>query len=156
MCLHLNSRNKLLSVFVVVVVVVGCVHQHKQDWSSHLLNGPIPTEFLPQTYKYCSYWKCLSAWTKAILLISSIIAHLGFPGGLAGQESACNVGDLSLIPGLGRFPGERKGYPLQYSGLKNSMDCSVHGVAKSWTRLNDSHHNTHFSDYCTDVLEASS
>ena len=60
---------------------------------------------------------------------------LGFPCGLAGKESACNVGDLSLIPGLGRSPGEGKGYPLQYSGLGNSMDCIVHGVAKSRTRL---------------------
>ena len=46
---------------------------------------------------------------------------LGFPGGSAGKESACNVGDLGLIPGLGRSPGEGKGYPLQYSGLENSM-----------------------------------
>ena len=49
----------------------------------------------------------------------------GFPGGSAGKESACNVGDLSSIPGLGRSPGEGKGYPLQYSGLKNSMDIIV-------------------------------
>ena len=41
--------------------------------------------------------------------------------------------DLGLIPGLGRYPGEGKGYPLQYSGLENSMDCIVHGVAKSQT-----------------------
>ena len=47
---------------------------------------------------------------------------LGFPGGSAGKESACNVGDLGSIPGLGRSPGEGKGYPLQYSGLENSMD----------------------------------
>ena len=52
---------------------------------------------------------------------------LGFPGGSAGKESACNVGDLGLIPGLGRCPGEEKGYPLQYPGLENS----VHDVAKS-------------------------
>ena len=44
------------------------------------------------------------------------------------------MGDLGLIPGLGRSPGEGKGYPLQYSGLENSMDCIVHGVAKSQTR----------------------
>ena len=50
---------------------------------------------------------------------------LGFPGGSAGKESACNAGDLSLIPGLGRSPGEGKGYPLQYSGLENSMDYSM-------------------------------
>ena len=58
---------------------------------------------------------------------------LGFPCGSAGKESACNVGDLGLIPGLGRSPGEGKGYPLQYSGLEYSMDCIVHGVAKSQT-----------------------
>ena len=49
------------------------------------------------------------------------------------RESACNVGDLVSIPGLGRSPGEGNGYPLQYSGLENSMDCTVHGVAKSQT-----------------------
>ena len=55
------------------------------------------------------------------------------PGGSDGKESACNVGDLDLIPGLGRSPGEGKGYPLQYSGLENSMEYIVHGFAKSWT-----------------------
>ena len=62
---------------------------------------------------------------------------LGFPCGLAGKESACNGGDLGSIPGLVRSPGEGKGHPLQYSGLENSMDCIVHGVAKSQTRLSD-------------------
>ena len=47
----------------------------------------------------------------------------GFPGGSAGEESTCNAGDLGSIPGLGRSPGEGKGYPFQYSGLENSMDC---------------------------------
>ena len=56
---------------------------------------------------------------------------LSFPGGSAGKESACSVGDLYLIPGLGRSPGEGKGYPLQYSGLENSMSCILHRVAKS-------------------------
>ena len=46
-----------------------------------------------------------------------------FPGGSAGKESACNAGDLGLIPGLGGSPGEGKGHLLQYSGLENSMDC---------------------------------
>ena len=63
---------------------------------------------------------------------------LGFPCGSAVKVSACNVGDLVSTPGLGRSPGEMKGYPLQYSGLENSMDCIVHGVAKSWTRLSNS------------------
>ena len=60
---------------------------------------------------------------------------LGFPGGLAGKESACRAGDLGSILGLGRSPGEGKGSPLQYSGLESSTDCIVHGVAKSQTRL---------------------
>ena len=62
----------------------------------------------------------------------------GFPGGSAGKESAYNVGDLGNlgpIPGLGRSSGEGNGYPLQYSGLENSMDCIVHGISKSQTQL---------------------
>ena len=57
----------------------------------------------------------------------------GLPCGSAGKESACNAGDLGSIPGLGRSFGEGKGYPLQYSGLENSIDCVVHGVTKSQT-----------------------
>ena len=60
---------------------------------------------------------------------------LGFPGGSAEKESPCNSGDLDLIPGLGRSPGDGKGYPLQYSGLENSMNYRVHGVAKNRIRL---------------------
>ena len=56
------------------------------------------------------------------------IQIMGFPCGSAGKESICNVEDLDSIPGLERFPGEQNGYPLQYSGLENSMDCIVHGV----------------------------
>ena len=68
------------------------------------------------------------------------IAHLllGFPGSSEVKASACNAGDLGSIPGLGRFPGEGNGNPLQYSGLENTMDrrawwATVHGVAKSRT-----------------------
>ena len=67
-----------------------------------------------------------------------LIVHVGFPGDSAGKKkSACNVGDLGSIPELVRCPGEEKCYPLQYSGLENSKDCIVHGVAKSQTRLSD-------------------
>ena len=55
---------------------------------------------------------------------------LGFPCGSAGKESARNAGDLASIPGLGKSPGEGKGYPPQRSGLENSMDCIVHGGRK--------------------------
>ena len=61
------------------------------------------------------------------------------PHSLVGKESVCNAGDPGSIPGSERSPGEGKGYPLQYSGLENSMDCIVHGVAKSWTQLSDFH-----------------
>ena len=59
-----------------------------------------------------------------------------------GQEKVYIPGDLGWIPGLGRSAGERKGYPLQYSGLENSMDYIVHGVTKGWTRLRDFHTHT--------------
>ena len=59
--------------------------------------------------------------------------QLGFPCGSAGKESAYNEGDLGSVPGLGRYLGEGKGFPLQYSTLENSMDCIVHGVEKSQT-----------------------
>ena len=74
---------------------------------------------------------------RCLILISSI--HLGFSGGSAGKESACNAGDLGSIPGLGRSPGEGKGHPLQYSGLQNSMDGIVHGVSKSQKQLSNFH-----------------
>ena len=67
---------------------------------------------------------------------------MGFPCGSAGKESTCNAGDLSSIPGLGRSPGEGKGYPLQYSGLEMSMDCIVHGVTTSRTQLSNFHFHT--------------
>ena len=64
---------------------------------------------------------------------------MGFHRGSAGKEYACSVGDLGSIPGLGRSPGEGKGYPIQYSGLENSMDYTVHGVAESRIQLSDFH-----------------
>ena len=83
-------------------------------------------------------------WVAIALSISYMersLTLLGFPGGSDGNESACNAGELVLIPELGRSPGEGNGYPLQYSCLKNSMDraaclATVHRVAKSGTRLN--------------------
>ena len=58
-----------------------------------------------------------------------------FSCGSASEEYTCNVGDLDSIPRLGRSAGEGKGYPLQDSGLENSMDCIVYRAAKSWTQL---------------------
>ena len=64
---------------------------------------------------------------------------MGFLGGSAGKEYAQNSRDLGLIPVLGRSPGEGNRYPLQYSGLENSMNCIVHGVIKGRTPLSDFH-----------------
>ena len=77
---------------------------------------------LPELFEYCSFQCHMLTSDFAVKQEDS-----------AGKESACNTGDLGLIPGLGRFPGKGKGYPLQYSGLENSMDYAVHEVAKSWT-----------------------
>ena len=74
-----------------------------------------------------------------------LMMSYGFPGSSDSKESTCNAEDLGSIPGLGRSPGEGKGYPLgkntQYSELENSMDCIAHAVAKSQTRLSDFHFN---------------
>ena len=82
--------------------------------------------------------------TKFTRTTKNICTWVCFSGGSESKESACNAGDLGLIPGLGRSPGEGNGYPLQCSGLENSMDrgaweAAVHGVTKSWTWLRDLH-----------------
>ena len=64
------------------------------------------------------------------------------PAGSGGNKSACSARDSGFTSGSGRSPGEGNGSPLQYSGLQNSMDCIVHGVTKSWTRLRDFHFHT--------------
>ena len=80
---------------------------------------------------------------KDILYMGSSPTPASFPGGSEGKESACNVGDLNLVPGSGRSPGEENGNLLQYSCLENPMDgggawrAAIHRVAKSWTRLNN-------------------
>ena len=78
---------------------------------------------------------------SAALFLPSMSHFFSSQDSSAGKESACNAnaGDLGSIPGLGRSPGEGKGYPVQYSGLENSMDCVVYRVAESQTRLSDFH-----------------
>ena len=75
-------------------------------------------------------WVTKIPWRRDRLPTS---VFLGFPCGSTGKESACNVVDLGSISGLERSPGEGKRYPLQYSGLENSMDSVVHGATKSQT-----------------------
>ena len=83
-----------------------------------------------------------SVWVVLLSLVRVIGIHpysSGFPCDSAGKEAAYNAGDLGSIPGLGRSPGEGKDYPLQYSGLENSMKCIVHVVTKSQTLLSAFH-----------------
>ena len=79
---------------------------------------------------------------KTVVSFSAFtVTSFGFPGGSPGQESACNVGDMGSSPEVGKIPGEGNGYPLQYSGLENSMNCIVHGVTESRTRLSVALHS---------------
>ena len=73
--------------------------------------------------------RCMYSWR----IFKRLMRPMGFPCASAGKESTCTEGDLGLVPELGRSPGEGKGYPLQYSGLENSMDSIVYGVAESDT-----------------------
>ena len=77
--------------------------------------------------------RCPNDFKLLLVDLETLTSTMGFPGGSAGKESTCNVRNLGSTPGLGRFPGEGYSYPLKYSGLENSMDCIVHGVAKSQT-----------------------
>ena len=80
----------------------------------------------------------MSYYNKNVNNKVCLIYEEGIPGSSAGKESACNVRDVGLIPGLGRSPGKGTGYPLQYSGLENSMDCSS-WLSKNQTQLSDFH-----------------
>ena len=91
---------------------------------------------------FCNY-KVIKDYSSYFLMLFIILSLKwfirGFPDSSVGKESICNAGNPGLIPGLGLSPGEGKGYPLQYSGLENSMDCIVYGVTKSWTWLSNFH-----------------
>ena len=87
----------------------------------------------PALFRICYEIWCTLPNIFLVQIFKSQATSKGFPCGSDGKESACNVGDLDLIPGLGRSPREGKSYPLQYSGLERSMDCIVYGVENSWT-----------------------
>ena len=86
---------------------------------AHLVKNPLQCRRPP-----FDSWVGKIRWRRDRLIIP---VFLGFPSGSAGKESACNVGDLGSIPRLGRSPEVGSGYPLQYSGLENSMDCIILG-----------------------------
>ena len=121
------------------VLVVFYYERAKDFLLSKLLHdgeGFLQGDFMFMCYSFCVFFASFHPSASYFKICTCLI---GFSGGSADKESACNPGDLGSIPGLGRYPGEGKGYPLQYSGLKNSMDCIVHGVTKSWTQLSNFH-----------------
>ena len=103
----------------------------------------------------CILYMIYNAWANTCITYIFLYKHThiyininvyifwGFPCGSAGKESSCNAEDLGLIPGLGRSPGEGKGYPLQYSGLENSMDYSPWSHKESDMTDQLSHRHTH-------------
>ena len=107
----------------------------------------------PLKKKYCTYSSEVYSkdimkangnsygWLKLFILLDIYTLSMGFS---VGKESTCNPGDLGSIPGLGRSLGERKSYPLQYSGLENSTDCIVPGVTNSRTGLSNFHFHFHY------------
>ena len=111
---------------------------------------------------FSSFFRWLQPWPTFYILTAiqwetwsqkhSAKPLLGFHCGSVGKESACNVGDLGSIPGLGRSPGEGKGYPFQYSDLENSMDCIGHGVIESdmtkWLSLSSCFQISHSQKLC--------
>ena len=112
--------------------------EKEKDIHSSILAWRIPCT-RPWGHKESDMTEWLSLHFTLWLVFILKLIFLSFPCGSARKEFACNVGNWGSIPGLGRFPGERKCYPLQYSVLENSTDCIVHGVTKSWSRLSDFH-----------------
>ena len=105
-------------------------HVHWVSDAIHPLSSTSPPAF------NLSQHQGLFKWVSSL---NCCLQAMGLPHSSVGKESTCSVGDLGSITGLWRSPGEGKGYPLQYSGLENSMDCIVHGVTKSQTWLSNFH-----------------
>ena len=95
----------------------------RRKWQPTLVLLPGESQQQRSLVGCCLWGHTESPWLKRLSSSSNLFE--GFPCGSAGKESTCNVGDLGLIPGLGRSPGKWKGYPLQYSGLGNYMDQSM-------------------------------
>ena len=116
-------------------------------WWKRMVRGKVLRDRLGMCPNYKkNHWPFTSSWGGS--KITGVYWLVGFPDSSVGKESACNVGDLGLIPGLGRSPGEGQGYPLQYSGLENSMDCIVHFTSlHSAYKLNK--HGDNIQPWCT-------
>ena len=114
---------------------------HRLDEGDYFVDVYIYVHLIKYILKFVQYIFILVMLTfKFFLKFCWIIVDLGLSHGTENVvESACNTGDLGSISGLGRSPGEGKGYPLQYSHLENSMDRIVHGITKNQTRMSNFH-----------------
>ena len=116
---HPNGCQKVLTVVLICIfLMTNDIEHFFMCWSFAYLWRNVYSSTLHIFYVVCFLLSCRSS-----------LYVLGFPGSSAGKESACNAGDLGSVPGLGRSPGEGKGYPLQYFCLENSMN----GIALSTT-----------------------
>ena len=113
----------------------------------HWQAGSLPLAWQPDLNYSLWSIQCIVEFSLVIFCWGLGTGSWGFPGVSVGKESPFNAGDLGSVPGLARSPGEGNSYPLQYSGLENSMNrgawqATVHGVAKSWIQL--THFHFHF------------
>ena len=112
--------------------------QEMTTWSSRHRSTDLVTLFW-MSYSVLPLWEHLG--------LTNVLTS--FPGDSVVKNTPAHAGDardMGLIPGLGRSPGEGKGYSHHYSGLENSMDCMVHGVTNSWTWLSDFHVLSYFTN----------
>ena len=109
----------------------SCILAWKIPWTEELLGysswGHKESDTTEQLSTHAAHGSAEAVW----LVSERFFSSKGLPCGSAGKESACDVGRPGSIPGLGKSPGEGRGYPLQDPGLENSMDCIIHGVPKS-------------------------
>ena len=129
LCFPINT--KLLYFNMILIFIFFYLWTFVHTYVGHLFSCSVN----------CPFW-FFAHFLFFLIHLCQLLVFTGFPGGSDSKESASNVGDLGLIPGSGRSPGEGIGNPLHHSCLGNPMDrgawqTTVHGVANSWTQLND-------------------
>ena len=137
---NLSTRSSLLMVYVSAFgqVYFNSMFHFFLLWSGEINASPADLIGLLWASSKQTHMKYLCKLWGALHLLDVNVEKC-FPSGSVVKNPLANAGDAGLFPGVGRSPGEGKGYPLQYSGLENSMNCIVHGIAKNWTRLSDFH-----------------
>ena len=143
-CIHVHYRGIKTEGFFTCNIIGVWAAQFLVMWEAPKVERFCISDLRPQnthSIHRSTVWPCRLYSQMSIR--GMVPSHMGFPSSLAGKESTCNAGHPSSTPGLGRSPGEGNGYPLQFSVLENSMDCVVHRVTKSGTRLSDFHFPSH-------------